>query len=227
MILGGTLVNAAAVAGGTLLGLLAGSRLSERLRGTIMAGLGLAVLLIGAKLALGTANVLVVIGSLILGGLAGELLGIESRLEKLGERIQSRMAGTGNVAGAFVTSSLLFCVGSMAIMGSIQDGLGERPTILWAKSALDGVASVALASAMGIGILFSAVSLLVYQGGITLLAGSVKDLLTPPVVAEMNAVGGLLIVGIGLDLLGMKKLPVGNLLPAVFLAPLLLALTSP
>ena len=132
--------------------------------------------------------------------------------------LQGRFAGAGNVAEGFVATTLLYCVGAMAIMGALQDGLTGTPTILYAKAALDGVASIALASTLGIGVLFSALSVAIYQGGITLAAESAKSLLTDTVVLEMNAVGGLLIVAIGLDLIGVKRLPVGNMLPAVFVA---------
>jgi uncharacterized protein len=224
----GTTVNAAAILLGGSLGLKAGHLLSERVRGTIMAGLGLAVLLIGVQLALKSREPMIVIGSLIGGGLIGELLRIEERLDAFGAYLEHRFKGSGRMAEGFVTASLLYCVGAMAIMGALQDGLGHRPDILYAKSALDGVASVALASTLGIGVLFSALPLLLYQGFITLGAGLAQQLLTQPVVQEMNAVGGLLIVAIALDLLGLKRLPVGNLLPAVFLAvPLVQIFGSP
>lgn len=218
MIIQGTLVNIAAVAAGTGIGLFLGNRLSERLRGTLMAGLGLAVALVGLQLALQSKQPLVVIGSLVLGGLAGEVLGVEKRLEAFGQRLQGRFANAGKIGEAFVTASLLYCVGAMAIMGALQNGVGEAPTILYAKSALDGIASVALASTLGVGVAFSVLPLLVYQGGISLLAGVLGGVLSTPVVTEMNAVGGLLILGIALDLLGLKRLPVGNLLPAIFAA---------
>jgi uncharacterized membrane protein YqgA involved in biofilm formation len=218
MILTGTLVNVAAVAAGSLAGRYLGHLIPERMRSTVMAGLGLAVILIGLQLALGARQILIVIAGLILGGIIGEALRLEARLEGIGRRLQGRFSDSGRVAEAFVTASLLYCVGAMAIMGSLQDGLGERPSILYAKSALDAVASVALASTLGIGVLFSVVPLLLYQGGITLTAGLAKPYLTDPVVREMNAVGGLLIIGIGLDLLGIRRLPVANLLPAVFVA---------
>lgn len=218
MILQGTLVNIAAVIIGSLAGKLVGDRLPARIRKTMMAGLGLAVLLIGLQLALGSRQIMVVIGSLIIGGLMGELIGIERRLENFGDRLQQRFSGMGKVSEGFVTASLLYCVGAMAIMGSLQDGLGGSPTILYAKSALDGVASVALTSALGMGVIFSVVPLLLYQGGITLAAGLAKTILTEAVINEMNAVGGLLIVAIAFDLLEIKRLPVGNLLPAIFVA---------
>lgn len=212
------MVNVAAITAGALIGRYAGRFIPSRIRLTVMAGLGLAVLLIGLQLALKSSQPMIVIGSLILGGILGELLRIEARLESFGMWLQGRFAGSGNIAEGFVAASLLYCVGAMAIMGSLQDGLSGTPSILYAKSALDGVASIALASTLGIGVLFSALSVAVYQGGITIAAESAKALLTDSVVREMNAVGGLLIVAIGLDLLGIKRLPVGNLLPAVFVA---------
>lgn len=224
MIMQGTAVNAAAIIVGSIIGLKTGHLISGRVRGTVMAGLGLAVLLIGGQLALKSGQPLIVIGALIGGGILGELLRIEARLEELGNRIGDRFQGRGKVAEGFVTASLLYCVGAMAVMGSLQDGLGSRPDILYAKAALDGIASVALASTLGIGVLFSALPLIAYQGAITLSASLAQALLTPAVVQEMNAVGGLLIVAIALDLLGIKRLPVGNLLPAVFLAPPLVIL---
>lgn len=222
MVLLGTFVNIGAVIIGCLLGLSCGRFLSRRIRDTMMAGLGLAVLLIGLKLALQSEQLLIVIGSLIIGGLLGEVVGIEMRLETFGNRLQKRFSGSGAVAEGFLTASLLFCVGAMAIMGALQDGLGDRPTILYAKAALDGVAAMALTSTLGIGVLFSVVPLLLYQGGITLVANLAQGVLTEPVVTEMNAVGGLLIVAIACDLLGLKRLPVGNLLPAIFIAIVLL-----
>lgn len=224
MIMQGTLVNASAIILGSFLGLRGGHLLSGRVRETVMSGLGLAVLLIGVQLALKSHEPLIVIGSLILGGVIGELCRIEARLESFGAFLGRRFKGSGQVAEGFVTASLLYCVGAMAIMGALQDGLGAKPDILYAKSALDGIASVALASTLGIGVLFSALPLLLYQGAITLCASLAQQILTPGVVREMNAVGGLLIVAISLDLLGVKRLPVGNLLPAVFLAPPLVML---
>jgi len=218
MILQGTLVNVAAVAAGCLVGRMAGQLLSERMRNTMMAGLGLAVLLIGLQLALQSQQLMIVIGSIILGGLVGELMNIEGRLEAFGQRLQQRFAGAGKVAEGFVTASLLYCVGAMAIMGALQDGLGGEPTILYAKAALDGVASIALTSTLGIGVIFSILPLLLYQGAITLAAGLATTILTEPVITEMNAVGGLLIIAIAVDIMGLKRLPVGNLLPGVFLA---------
>ncbi len=218
MPLQGTIVNVAAIIFGCLIGRYLGHLIPERMRRTIMMGLGLTVLLIGMQLALQSRNPLIVIGAMVIGGIIGEALSIEARLENMGHKLQQRFKNAGNVAEAFVTASLLYCIGAMAIMGSIQDGLGQEPTILYAKSALDGIASVAFTTTLGIGVVFSVIPLLLYQGGITLAAGWVQGFLTEPVVAEMSATGGLLILAIGLDILGIRKLPIGNLLPAIFVA---------
>ena len=218
MLLQGTIVNIGAIIFGCLIGRYLGHLIPERMRRTIMMGLGLTVLLIGMQLALQSRNPLIVIGAMVIGGLIGEAMSIEARLENMGHKLQQRFKDAGNVAEAFVTASLLYCIGAMAIMGSIQDGLGQEPTILYAKSALDGIASVAFTTTLGIGVVFSVIPLLLYQGGITLAAGWVQGLLTEPVVAEMSATGGLLILAIGLDILGIRKLPIGNLLPAIFVA---------
>ncbi|MBE0577659.1 MAG: DUF554 domain-containing protein [Desulfuromonadales bacterium] len=216
MILQGTFVNIATIIAGCLLGRWVGGYLSARMRQTLMIGLGLAVLLIGMQLALQSQQIMIVIGGLIFGGLIGEGLGIEKRLEEFGQHLQKRFSGMGKIAEGFVTASLLYCVGAMAIMGALQDGMGGKPTILYAKAALDGVASIALTSTLGIGVIFSIIPLLIYQGAITLGAELAGSVLTEAVITEMNAVGGLLIVAIAIDLMGIKRLPVGNLLPAVF-----------
>ncbi|BDV44548.1 membrane protein [Geotalea uraniireducens] len=216
MILTGTIANVATICAGALIGRYAGRFVPAQTRRTVMAGLGLTVLLIGLQLALKSRQPLLVIGGLIIGGVLGELLQIEARLENFGRWLQERYAGAGNIAEGFVTASLLYCVGAMAIMGSLQDGLGGKPSILYAKAALDGVASIALASTLGIGVLFAALPVALYQGGITLAAEVAKGVLTEPVIVEMNAAGGLLIVAIALDMLELKRIPVGNLLPAVF-----------
>jgi uncharacterized membrane protein YqgA involved in biofilm formation len=222
MILQGTIVNVVTITTGSLIGYFAGRFLSARIRQTIMTALGLAVLLIGLQLALKSEQLMVVIGSLIIGSLIGEMIGIEKRLEDFGKHIQKRFSGGGKIAEGFVVATLLYCVGAMAIMGALQDGMGERPTILYAKAALDGVAAIALSSTLGIGVLFSIIPLTLYQGGISLATGQMNKLLTTSVMTEMNAVGGLLLVAIACDLLGIKRLPVGNLLPAIFVCTALM-----
>lgn len=184
-----------------------------------MNGLGLAVALIGMKMALATENELIIIISLVVGGVIGEALALEERLAIFGERLQ-RLSGSGNsdFVKGFVTSSLVFCVGAMAVMGSLESGLTGNHKILFAKSLLDGIGAVVFASTMGIGVVFSSLAVLVYQGSITLLAGVVKTVMTEAVIAEMTATGGLLILAISSNILGIKKFKTANLLPAIFVA---------
>jgi uncharacterized membrane protein YqgA involved in biofilm formation len=227
----GTIVNALAILAGGGLGLLLRGASPERFRITIMQGLALAVLLIGAQGALKTNDLMCVITSLVLGGLLGEALRIEERLEALGEsarRLFERIGSRGlpktdgpglpsTFTEGFLTASLVYCVGAMAIVGSLEDGLTGARATLFAKASLDGVSAVFFASTLGPGVLLSALPVVVYQGAITLLARLVSPLLTDAVMAEMSAVGGLLIVGIGVNLLGVMKVRVGNLLPAALL----------
>lgn len=215
----GTVVNFAAIVLGAAFGFLLKKGIPERVKCTVMQGIGLAVLLVGVQMALQTRQILVVILSLVLGGLTGEFLNIEGGLSRLGKWLELKVGGgNGEVGRAFVTTSLIYCVGAMAIMGSIEDGLNGNPQILFAKSALDGISAVVFTSTMGIGVAFSSIPVLIYQGAITLLASLLKDILSPAAVAEMSATGGLLIVGIGLNVLNIKEIKVGNLLPAIFYA---------
>jgi uncharacterized membrane protein YqgA involved in biofilm formation len=236
----GTAVNAAAVLVGTLAGMLFGRLIPERVRSIAMTGLGLAVLYVGLQMALDPhidparfhyagplpyrPNPLVVIGGMVLGGILGELLGVERRLEAFGHRMKELVARSGAAGGSghhlvegFVTATLIYCVGAMAVIGAIQDAAGQ-PGTLYVKAMLDGVGSVMLASGFGIGVGLSALPLVLYQGGITLAAGTVTPFLTLPVMATLTCTGGLLIAAIGFGMTGIKKLPVGNLLPGVFIA---------
>ncbi len=218
----GTIVNAAAIGAGTAIGMLLRKGIPENIKTTVMQGIGLAVLLVGGQMALQGTHILVVIVSMTLGGICGELLKIESRLEQLGLLIERRIGGNGgNVAHAFVTSSLLFCVGAMAVVGSIEDGLTGNAGTLYAKSMLDGVTSIFFASTMGIGVIFSALSVLLYQGTITLLATSIKDILNSFVICQLTSTGGLLIIGVAVNILGIKKISVGNLLPSILIVIIL------
>lgn len=222
----GTLVNVAAVIIGSLLGLLLRKGFPEKMKNTVTIGMGLCVVLIGMQGALGTGNVLLVILAIVLGSIIGSLLKIEERLDKLGLSLQKKFAGkdgNDNFAKGFVNATLIYCVGAMAIVGSIDSGLRGNHDTLFAKSLLDGVMSIALASTMGIGVMLSAVAVLIYQGGIALLAQLVEPLLTEAMITEMSAVGGVLIMGIGLNLIRKEHIPVGDMLPAIFL-PLVLTL---
>lgn len=213
----GTIVNAIAIIAGSLLGLLFRSGIPEKYRITIMQALSLAVILIGIKMALKTEGILLVIFSLVIGSLIGEYLRIEGRLEKLGKFFETRFSKAGNgLAKGFVVTSLIFCVGSMAIVGALESGLSGNHQTLFAKSALDGLSSIIFASSLGIGVLFSSVSVFFYQGFITLTATLIEPFLIGEVINQMSAVGGLLILAIGVNLLEIQKIKVGNMLPAVF-----------
>ena len=221
----GTLVNAAAIIVGSLLGLLVRKGLPQRIKDALMAGMGLCVILIGLKGALGTGSEMLVILSVVLGGIIGAGLKIEYHLDRLGQRIQNRFTSDGDssLGKGFVTATLIFCVGAMAIVGSMDSGLRGDHSTLFAKSVLDGVMSIVLASTLGPGVMLSAMAILIYQGGIALLAQAVAPMLTERVITEMSAVGGLLIMGIGLNMIRKQHIPVGDLLPAIFL-PLLLTM---
>jgi hypothetical protein len=218
----GTMVNTIAIIIGGGLGVGLGHRLSESLKETVMQGLSLAVLLIGGQMALESNNPPIVIFSLLIGGVIGELLGIEDKLNSFGNWIESKVnSKNGDVARAFVRTTLIYCVGAMAIMGAIQDGLTGDPSTLYAKSMLDGFSAIAFSSTMGIGVVFSAIPVLLYQGLITILASSVQTILTPEIIAEMTATGGLLIIGISINILEIAEIKVGNLLPSIFVAIIL------
>ncbi|RLC06016.1 MAG: DUF554 domain-containing protein [Deltaproteobacteria bacterium] len=214
----GTIVNTVAIIAGSLIGLLFKGSIPEKYGKTIMHAIGLAVILIGLKTALKTDDILIIIISLALGSVMGELLRIEDRLEQLGKGLGRLLPGDNNgVAKGFVTASLVYCVGAMAIVGALESGLSGNHQTLFAKSLLDGIGSILFASTLGIGVLFSALSVFFYQGAITLAASTLKPFLTPGVVAQMSAVGGLLILAIGINLLEIKKLKIGNMLPAIFI----------
>jgi uncharacterized membrane protein YqgA involved in biofilm formation len=214
----GTIVNTLSIIIGSLIGLLFKGSIPEKYSKTIMHGIGLAVILIGLKTALRTDAILIVIISLAIGSLFGELLRVEDRLNQLGNWIGRRLSkDSEGISKGFVSASLLYCVGAMAIIGSMESGLTGNHQTLFAKSILDGIGSVLFASTLGIGVLFSAVSVFIYQGLITLTASSIKPFLLPEVVSQMSAVGGLLILAIGIGLLEIKKIKIGNMLPAIFI----------
>ena len=214
----GTLVNVCAIIAGSLAGLLLKGGIKKNFRTILMQAIGLMVIVIGLQNALRAEAILVIIFSLVCGSILGEWVDIETRLEHLGQLIENRFADTdGNIAKGFVTASLIFCVGSMAIVGSLESGLNGNHQTLFAKSVLDGITSVVFASTFGIGVLFSALSVLLYQGFITFTASVLKLVLVPSVVVQMSAVGGLLIMAIGINILLPKHIKVGNMLPAIFM----------
>ncbi|MCE9645584.1 MAG: DUF554 domain-containing protein [Chloroflexi bacterium] len=224
----GTFINVAAILLGGTIGLIFGSRIPERYKSTVIAGMGLFTGAMGLQMFLKSENQLIVLGALIIGALIGEWLKIEDRLQTLGQSLEQRFskdtetgAGSKFVRG-FMVASLLFCIGPMAILGSIQDGLTGDYNLLAVKSTLDGFASIAFASTLGIGVMFSSVIILLYQGGISLLAGQLSSIVTAPMMNEMTATGGVILVGLAIsNLLEIKKIRVGNFLPALVVAPLI------
>lgn len=214
----GTIVNFSAIIVGSLIGLLVKGGVPEKISNTIMQGLALCVIYIGVSGAIKGSNVMLIIISSVIGGLIGELVDIDNLLKKLGDKIENTFKGRGiKISEGFVTASLLFCVGSMAIVGSLESGLQGNNKILFAKSILDGIASIIFSSTLGIGVMLSSVSVLLYQGIITIAASGLKALLIQSVITDMTAIGSLLIMGIGFNMLGMSKIKVANLLPAVFI----------
>lgn len=226
----GTFINVAAILIGGFIGLTVGHKIPLKFRQTIVSGMGLFTLAYGVYLFTETQNMLIPLGALILGTMVGEWLKLEERLENLGAILQAKFSPAESSASAdaqrfivgFVTASLMFCIGPMAILGSIQDGLSGNYQMLAIKSLLDGLTSVAFASSLGAGVLFSALPVLVYQGGISLLARALGQGFDALVVAEMSAVGGVVLTGIAIsNLLEIKKIRTGSFLPALVFAVLI------
>ena len=217
----GTFVNVIAIILGSLVGVLFRKGIPEKYKEIIMSGVGLSVILIGIKSALSSDSLLIVIFSVIIGAAIGEFLRLEERLESFGTYLEQKVArkssDTGSFVRGFVTASLVFCVGSMAIVGSLESGLTGNHQTLFAKSILDGVTSIIFASSMGLGVLFSGLPVLVYQGALTLTAVFMKNFLVPETISQMTSVGGLLILAIGMNLLGITRIRIGNLIPGIFL----------
>lgn len=226
----GTLINAATVLAGTAIGSLVGGRMPERVRETVMDGLGLVTILIGVYQGLaafrppltelpGDSFPVVLVGSVLVGGIFGELVGIEKGLNRLGEVLRKRFgAGQSRFTEGFVVASLVFCVGPLTILGSLQDGLFGDYSLLAIKAMLDGFASLAFASALGWGVGFSVIVILVCQGGLSLAAGALEGIFDPITIASITATGGVLILAIGLRLLQVREIRVANLIPALALA---------
>lgn len=223
----GTLVNVGAVLLGSFIGLAVGARLPEKIKRVLFTALGLATLAIGLGMAMKTESIILLIGSLALGGILGEVVDIEGRLEALAEGLKARLSPGGGraddarrFATGFVTASLVYCVGAMTVVGAIREGVSGNPDILLAKSMLDGVASIVFAATLGIGVAFSALTVLVVQGSLTILGSQLKFLVEGAILRELSATGGLLILAIGLCLLEIKQISVANLLPSLAFAVL-------
>lgn len=214
----GTFVNFFAIIVGSTLGLLLRGGISDRFNKTIMEGVSLSVLLIGIQGALKAENILLVIISMSLGSLIGEGIDLDKRLKNLGDKLEARFSKSkSKISEGFVSASLLFCVGAMSIVGSLQSGVQNDHKILFSKSILDGISSIIFTSTLGVGVMLSAFAVLVYQGSITLGSAFLLPLMTEAVKLNMEACGSLIIIGLALNMLGLTKIKVANLLPAIFL----------
>ncbi|MEE0775952.1 MAG: DUF554 domain-containing protein [Bacillota bacterium] len=215
------IVNALAIVLCSILGILFKNKLNPRFTDAILVGLSIVVLILGASYALKTEDILGMIICVSIGTLLGEWMQIEERMESMGNKIRDKFLKSSDASSSFtegfMSGSLLFCIGSMAIVGSMEAGINGNPTIILSKSVIDGIASISFAMSMGIGVAFSGVSVLLYQGAITLLATVAAPYLPDAVVLEMSAIGGILMIGISINMLKLKKIKVGNMLPAVFL----------
>ena len=211
----GAIVNFFSIISGASVGLLLKKGIPERISSTVVSGVGLCVLLIGIDGALEGQNTLIAILSIVIGAVIGELLDIDGFINRLAKRAEDRMNKNG--ANGFVSATLLFCVGAMAIVGSLDSGLTGDNSTLYTKSLLDGISAIIFASSFGAGVIFSSIPVLILQGGITLLAHIVSPLLTDTIIAEMTCVGSLLIIALALNLLNITKLKVANYLPAIFI----------
>lgn len=228
----GTFINIAAIIAGSGLGMLFGSRLSENLKSTVIAGMGLFTTAVGLQMFLKTENALIVLGALILGAILGEWWGVEDGLQGLGIWLEKKLSGgsdggSSHFVRGFLTASVLYCTGPMAVLGSISDGLRGDYLTLSIKSVLDGIISIAFASTLGIGVAFASLPVFVYQGSISLLAAQLNSIVTTSMMNEMTATGGVLLMGIGVSsLLELKKIRVGNFLPSLVIAPLIVYFLS-
>lgn len=222
MYIRGYLVNTVTVLIGSGLGLLIGTRLPKSIKRIILSGLGLSTIIIGVQMALGTQKLILIVGSLVGGGIIGQIIGIEEWLERAGERLKKWVGSSSStfVLG-FVTASLLFCAGPMTLVGSLEDGFAGKADLIYIKSLMDGVAAIALSATMGVGVIFSVITVFIIQGMLTYLGIALGDFIGSGVLNEISAVGGVLILGIGFNILDIAKIKVGNFLPALIMAALL------
>lgn len=219
----GTIVNTLAIIAGAMIGVIAKKAIPQRMGDIVMSAISIVVMVLGVQFGIASSNILIVIVSLVVGGIIGEWIDIDRRLDDFGVRIQSRMkGGDSNFSAAFISTTLIYCVGSMAILGSIESGINGNHTILYTKSLMDGISAIFFASTLGAGVIFSGISVFIYQGILTVLAGYIGPYLSPEVVTEMSASGGILLIALSFTILGIKKIKVANLLPAIFLPVILM-----
>lgn len=224
----GTLINTGAVICGSLIGMTIGSRLPERFTKIIFQGIGLFTIAIGVSMSLESDRLLLAVLSIVIGAVIGQLIDIDKYLKRFSDYLHRKASGknkttadSGRFTEGFITATMLFCVGTMSIMGSIEDGLGQTPTILYTKSIMDGISSIILASSFGLAILFSSVPMFIYQGSITLFAAFMARFMSEAMIADMTSVGGILLIGLGINILGIKNINVTNMLPALVVVVIL------
>ncbi|MBT8762861.1 DUF554 domain-containing protein [Desulfohalobiaceae bacterium Ax17] len=212
----GTIINILAVILGSLIGLCLKSHISPKIHQRVFQGIGLTTLLIGMQMALKVENLLLLIFSILLGAITGEAIDLEKHLDNLANRLKKKLGSQSSTfTQGLITAFLIFCIGSLTILGALDEGIRGDHTLLLTKSTLDGFTSIALSATYGLGVMFSVIPMLIYQGGITLLAGQFQSLFTPVLINQLTAVGGILILGLGLNLLEIKQIKITNMLPAL------------
>ena len=218
----GTLINAVAVIIGSTIGLIVHSKLPEKITNTAFQGVGLFTIILGIMMAIKTSNLLIMIFSIVIGAIIGEIINIEKRINNFGERFKNKLKTKNErFSEGFITAFMLFCMGSMTILGAFEDGIYGTPNLLVAKSVLDGFSSIVLASVMGIGVLFSFIPLLIFQGSLTIFASNMQSVFTTVMINELTAVGGIILFGLGITMLDIKKIKIINLLPSLIIVAIL------
>lgn len=218
----GTLINASTVIIGSIIGLIIKSKLPKKITETAFYGVGLFTIILGIMMAIKTNNYLIMIISVVIGSIIGEIIKIDKWINNFGEWLKNKFKTKNeNFSEGLITAFLLYCMGSMTILGAIEEGIGGIPNLLVAKSVLDGFSSIILSATLGIGVLFSFIPLLIFQGGLTILASSIQNVLTDIIINEITAVGGIILLGLGITLLDIKKIRVINMIPSIILAGIL------
>ena len=218
----GTIINVLAVIIGSISGLIIHSKFPKKISDTAFHGIGLFTIVLGITMAIGTNNFLIIIVSVVVGSVFGEIIDIEKRINSFGEYLKTKLKTKNErFSEGFITAFLLYCMGSLTILGSIEEGLTGIPDLLVAKSALDGFSSIVLAATMGIGVLFSFIPLLIYQGALTLFASNMQEVFTNVMINELTAVGGIILLGLGITILDLKKIRILNMLPSLIIVVIL------
>ena len=218
----GTLLNAAAVVIGSIIGMFIKTKLPTKITDTTFQAIGLFTIMLGVTMAIKTNNFLIMVLSLVLGAIIGEYIDLEKRVDNFGLLLKKKIKTKNDrFSEGFVTAFLLYCMGSMTILGAIEEGLGGVPNLLITKSLMDGFGSIVLASTMGVGVLFSSIPLLLYQGGLTLFASQMQSFFSDVIITELSAVGGILLLGLGISMLHIKKIKILNMLPSLIIVAIL------